>query len=428
MTRRELLHSSAFVAAGLPAWAAAIEPEAQVRRRRIGANDTIQVGLVGPGGKQGGFRQGAGVTYWCSTKPGTKIAAVCDVDRLHLWDSKNNNDGAAAYTDYRELLEHPGLDAVIIGTPDHWHCDIAVAALMAGKDVYCEKPLTLTIEEGQRIREAVKRSGGILQTGSQQRSDGLFQQAVDLVRNGRIGAIRNVVVGLPTGPKGGPFEESAAPESIDWNMWLGPAPWTPYIKERCHGDFRWWLEYSGGMLTDWGAHHHDIMQWGLGMDASGPKRIRGEATPQPRADRRSYSTFPEYRVEMEYEGGIQVVSTNTEPNGVKFIGDDGWIFVTRGEIKASAENILTSPLPSGAVKVGRGRDHMDDWLNGIRTRERCICNEEVGHRSATICHLANISLRLGGRELLWDAKTEKVTNDVEADAMKKRARRDWTQR
>lgn len=416
-------------AAGMPGWLAARAREDALSlgaRPKKGPNDTINVGLIGPGGKLGGYRQGAGDAYWCSTKQGVKIVAVCDVDKVHLWDSKQNHAESTAYTDYRELLEHPGLDAVIIGTPDHWHCQIAVDALMAGKDVYCEKPLTLTIDEGVRIREAVRRSRGVLQTGSQQRSDGRFQQAVDLVRNGRIGRIKQVICGLPGGPKGGPFTPEAAPDNLDWNMWLGPAPATEYIKQRTHGDFRWWLEYSGGMLTDWGAHHHDIMQWGLNMDNSGPLSLYAEGTPQPNTSRNSYSTFPEFRVTMKYPDDIEVISTNAEPNGVKFIGDDGWIFVTRGNINASAENILTSPLPDSAPRVGRGVDHMQDWIDCMRERRAPICSAEVGHRSATVCHLANISLRLGGRELVWDAKKERITNDAEADSMRVRPQRDWT--
>lgn len=432
-SRRQFLKTttSGLLAAGLPTWfanaahAEALEAEFNQPQRKS-ANETIQIGLIGPGGSQGGYRQGLNDAKWAVSHPNTKVVAVCDVDAIHAREAADTFKSDFTTRDYRELLARPGIDAVIIGTPDHWHSTIAIAAMKAGKDVYCEKPLTLAIQEGKDIVREWKRSKRVFQTGSQQRSDARFRLAVLLVRNGRIGTIKKVTTNLPTGPKGGPFEKKPVPGSLDFNLWLGPAPIADYCPERVHGSFRWWLDYSGGMLTDWGAHHNDIMQWGLASDRSGPLSVRAEGVPQPVLSSMTYNTFPEYDVYYEYPNGVEVHCTNKGDNGVLFEGTAGWIFVSRGEIKASDARLIGEPLREPKDPVYVSDDHMGNWLDGIRTRKQPICDAEIGHRSASVCHMANISLRLWGRKLEWDAKAERFKNDDEANSMLVRSMRKWS--
>jgi len=431
MSRRRMLSSSAagLMAAGLPAWFA-VEAEAMEReqeakgQKKFDANSQINIGLIGPGGSRGGFRQGLGDTMHAAGKPGVKIVAVCDVDALHKTEAANafKLDMKDAYKDYRELLARKDIDAVVIGTPDHWHTIIATAAMKSGKDVYCEKPLTLTIDEGKRLVKMQKATGRVFQTGSQQRSDGRFRLACELVRNGRIGKIKTVTCHLPGGNVGGPFEVKQVPADLDFDFWLGPAPAQDYVVERTHGSFRHWLDYSGGMLTDWGAHHHDIAQWGLGMDASGPIGVYSYGRGAKIGDN-CYNAFPEFDVYFTYPGGITMHSTNQGENGVEFEGEGGTIFVSRGTIRSSDPALIEDALPSNATRLYASNDHMQNFIDCIRDRKLPICNVEVGHRSVSVCHLANISLRCGGRKLEWNPVTELFPKDKEAQSMVARAPR-----
>ncbi len=389
------------------------------------ANDTIHVAVIGPGGRRGGYQQGFGDARYVHSQPGAKVIAVCDVDDLHL------NEAAAYFgpgtyktKDYRDIMSRKDIDAVIIGTPDHWHSTISVAAMRAGKDVYCEKPMTLTISQGRMVADAAARHKRIFQTGSQQRSDQRFRLACELVRNGRVGKLKKVTTHLPTGPTGGPFSVEAPWEGFDWNMWMGPTQAVDFCHERTHGTFRWWLDYSGGMLTDWGAHHNDIAQWGIGADGSGPHSVEGHAKTQPIVDMMGYTTFPEFDIFYSYPDNVMLHCTNKGENGVTFEGEDGWIFVSRERIGASDAKLLTDPLPKNAVKLYASDGHAKNWLSCIRTRKQPICEAEVGHRSVTVCHMANISLRLGGRKLGWDPKTERFS-DGDANAMLSRPERKW---
>lgn len=433
VSRRTLIRGAAagISMATLPNWfvreARAAEAEAELLRpRRIGQNDTINIGVIGPGGPKGGFQQGLGVTRWLAGKQGVKIVAVCDVDEAHRQNAARvlNVSADGIYRDYRKMLRHKDLDAVVIGTPDHWHAQISVDAMVAGKDVYCEKPLTLGVAEGREVADTAKRLGRIFQTGSQQRSDGRFRLAVQVARSGRLGRLTKIITHLPTGPTGGPFASKPIPEGLDWNMWLGPAPVTEYVQERCHGNFRWWLEYSGGMLTDWGAHHNDIAQWAMDMDGSGPISVQGTGKVPAGTGSGFYSTFPEFDVEYLYPNGVVLHCTNQGENGLEIHGEEGWVFVSRGRIGASDPKLLEEPVP-GSEKVYASNDHAQNFIDGIRTRKACICNAEVGHRSVSVCHLANISLRLGGRKLRWDPVDEKFVGDPEANLMLLRPHRDW---
>jgi myo-inositol 2-dehydrogenase / D-chiro-inositol 1-dehydrogenase len=431
-SRRSFLSRSVtgLALASLPGWYAreviAGERErAGERPDRVAANDQINIACIGTGGSKGGFRQGLGVTRNMAGKKGVKVVAVCDVDKVHREEAaKGFGPDCKAYNDFRSLLQQKDIDAVVIGTPDHWHTAIAIAAMRAGKDVYCEKPLTLFVEEGRAIARVQQKTGRVFQVGSQQRSDGRFRLACELVRNGRIGKIRRVEARLPNGSRGGPFQVKPVPADLDWDMWLGPAPWTEYIPERTHGSFRHWYEYSGGMMTDWGAHHLDITQWALGADDSGP--IRVEAAGLLPANARGFNTPVDFEVTYTYPNNIPVIAMSKGENGVRFEGESGWIFVSRGKIEASEEAILKEPLSAGATRLYESNDHIQNFVDCVRSRKEPICTAEIGHRSATVCHLGNISLRMGGRALEYDPVKETFPRDEEATELLSRPyRKPW---
>jgi predicted dehydrogenase len=432
ISRRGFLAASlaGLTMAGLPEWftndAKAAELDADSRRpRRIGPNDRIAMAVVGCGGSRGGFCQGRNDTGWISSKPGVEVVAVCDVDGTHLQEAADMFTGSKKYTDFREVMARKDIDAIVCGTPDHWHTIIAIAAMKSGKDIYCEKPLTLTIDEGKKLVKVWKETGAVFQVGSQQRSDARFRLACELVRNGRLGKIRKVEAHLPAGPVGGPFEVKAPPADFNWDMWQGQTPSVDYVQERTHGSFRYWLCYSGGMMTDWGAHHNDIAQWGLGMDGSGPIAVESIGV-GPKIGVQCFSAIPEYDVTYTYPGGITLLSTSKGENGVQFEGENGWIFVSRSTIRASDPKLLEEPLPASATRLYASNDHAANFVDCIRNREKTICTAEVGHRSVSVCHIGNISLRLGGRKLEWDPVREEFKGDREANAMLSRPmRKPW---
>jgi predicted dehydrogenase len=428
-SRRDFLaRSLAGVAvAGLPEWFAKDAVAAERERlaglpQRVGANDRIAFGCIGPGGTKGGYRQGLGDTRAARGQMGTQIVAVCDVDKQHREEAARIfGPDCAQYADFRELLARKDLDAVVIGTPDHWHTLIAIAAMRAGKDVYCEKPLTLTIAEGKALVKAQQETGRILQVGSQQRSDQRFRMACELVRNGRLGKLQKVTANLPNAPISDSYSPQPVPEGFDWDMWQGQTPAVEYMKERTHGTFRWWYEYSGGMVTDWGAHHLDIAQWGLGTDRSGPTHVvsKGVIPNVPNA----YNVAHHFEITYTYPNGVTVFADHKGENGVKFEGEKGWIFVSRERIGASDPKLLEEPLPSDAVRLYVSNNHMGNFVDCVRSRKPPICDAEIGHRSVTVCHLGNISLRLGGRSLEWDPAREQFTGDDEANRMLSRPMR-----
>jgi predicted dehydrogenase len=396
----------------LPAWfvnasvSRLLAEKPPATKRRIGPNDTIQIAVIGTSGNRGGYRQGLHDAQTISRKPGVKCLAACDVDGQHLAEARTAlGKDCKGYADFREVLARPDIDAVVIGTPDHWHSCIANWAIKAGKDVYCEKPLTLRIDEGKILVKNARKYNTIFQVGSQQRSNNRFRMACELVRNGRIGKVTKVIAHLPNGTKGGPFDVKPVPTDFNWDMWLGPAPATEYIKERTHGTFRHWYEYSGGMMTDWGAHHLDIAQWGLGRDGSGPVKISSKAS-LPKFNPHSYNALYDFEVTYTYDDGVTLIATNQGENGVEFIGEEGWIFVSRTRIGASDPELLLEPLKPDALKLYISQNHAENFTEGIRTRKRPICDVEVGHRSATVCHLGNISARLGNKTLQWDPQKE----------------------
>ena len=422
LSRRKFLKTSAALTAGtvfLAKGHAADSP-----------NDQPAVGLIGCGGMGRGDAKNA-------SRFG-RIVALCDVDDARMAEVKKQWPEATTYKDFRKLLERKDLQVVICGTVDHWHTLVSMAAMRAGKDVYCEKPLTLTIDEGKRLVETARKTNRILQTGSQQRSDKNFRLACELVRNGRLGKLKHISVFLPAGRREGPFKPSPVPDGFDWDAWLGPTPKVDYVKERTHLTFRYWWDYSGGTMTDWGAHHNDIVLWGLGMERSGPVETEGKALVEMIPG--GFTATSEYEVNYTYANGVThscksttadtwsggVADKNGQRHGVKFEGADGWIWVTRGKIEASNPELLTEPLPSSAQRLYVSNDHMGNFFECVRSRKQPICDVEIGHRSASLCHLGVISIRLG-RKLKWDPAKEQFVGDREASKfLAREMRKPWT--
>jgi len=285
--------------------------------------------------------------------------------------------------------------------------------------------LTLTVDEGRRLVKVVRENKVVLQTGTQQRSDRNFRLACELVRNEKIGKLKEIIVWLPAGLHGGPFAPTPVPKGLNWDFWQGQSPAADFMKERCHTTFRYWLDYAGGTTTDWGAHHNDIAFWATG--AKGPASVEGKVLIQPIPG--GYTAFSEYEVLFTYANGVKhflkttkddsiyggVINENGQRNGIKFIGTDGWIWVRRGFIEASNDDLITTPLPANAQRLPVSSDHMGNFIECARSRRDPICDVETGHRSATECHLANIALRLG-RKLDWDAEREQFTGEGAAEA------------
>jgi predicted dehydrogenase len=384
-------------------------------------SERIRIGSIGIA------NQGTG-----NTKVHAKnVVAVCDVDKRHLANAVKLVEQAGgkspmATTDYRRLLDNKDVDAVVITTPDHWHALMAVDACNAGKDVYCEKPLTLTIAEGRAIVNAARRNKQIVQTGSQQRSDERFRRACEYVRSGRLGKIKEVRVGIP-GPNWisrakTPVPDSTPPAELDYDFWLGPAPHRPYNEKRVHYLFRFFWDYSGGQVTNFGAHHLDITQWALGMDESGPTTIEGTAT----YHKDNWFETPEKcLITYTYPNGVKVICGNSSkemPGGCTIVGEKGTIFVDRGKITSDPKELLAEPLKDTDVKLYVSKNHHQNWLECIKSRKLPICDAEIGHRSATVCHLGNIAIRTG-RKITWDPAKEQIIGDKEAAAMVTKAYR-----
>jgi predicted dehydrogenase len=435
ISRRRFLRRCAITASatGLPLWwlrrelAEAAETPAV---RLPNPNDRPNIALIGCGGMGTGDGQNA-------MRHGN-VVAICDVDRSHLENvaRRYTRDGNAPekVTDFRKLLDRDDLHVLINSTPDHWHTLINVASAQARKDMYSQKPLTLTLDEGRQVVRAVREHQTVLQTGSQQRSDRRFRLACELVRNGRLGKLHTVRVFVPAGLVGGPFQSSSVPDGLDWDQWLGQAPKVDYVKERCHSTFRWWYEYSGGPMTDWGAHHNDIARWAIGLD--GPVTVEGKALTQPVPN--GFNTPSEFEVAFTWANGVrhfvktttddspfgQILKPEGQRNGIRFEGTDGWLWVNRGDLQASDEAIFRTPLPEDAERFEVSSDHMANFFECVRSRKDPVASVEVGHRSAAICHLAVIAVRLG-RKLDWDPATECFVGEAaaEGNALAKREMR-----
>jgi predicted dehydrogenase len=426
ITRRGFLHGTTATALALPT----IIPAAARGADKTPPSERITLGFIGVGTMNRGH-----LGHFLGSND-VQVVAVCDVDTNRRDNAKktvekryaeNKKDGqykgCSAYNDFRELLARKDIDAVVIATPDHWHAIAAIEACRAGMDVYCEKPLSLTIREAKTMRDAARKYARVFQTGSQQRSSNEFRLACELVRSGRIGKLKTVYVNV-----GGPSRPCDLPAELDepgldWQRWLGPAPERPYnsvLSPRgVHKHFPAWRnyrEYSGGMMTDWGAHHFDIAQWGLGMDESGPVEIVPPKDPKA-----------EKGLTYVYANGVTVIHADEyEPgkkvNGLAFIGSDGKVFVNRGYLASDPADIIKQPLGAHDVRLYRSPGHQRDWIECIRSRRRPIADVEIGARSVTVCHLGNLAY-WNHRKLRWDPQHWQFVGDAEANKWLDRERR-----
>jgi predicted dehydrogenase len=363
------------------------------------------------------------------------VVALCDVDR-HVREQARASFGSTPriFEDYRELLARPDVDVVMIGTPDHWHAKMLIDAVRAGKDVYCEKPLTLTIDEGKRIRQAIAQSDCVIQVGSWQRSDHRFRLAAEMVRQGRLGRLQRVEVVLGKNVVGGPFDVVPVPKHFNWDFWQGQTTDVPFLAERTHYTFRWWQEYSGGQMTDWGAHHIDIAQWAID---SYPIEVEGTAKFPPGGGDR-FNVPLDYFARYRYANGVELTVADQGRNGILFIGSAGRIFVNRENLAGTPVSELAGkPLsreqftlyghdnlerPERAGKLDAIINHMGNFFDCIHSRRQPISDVESQHRSATTCHLGNMAMRLG-RKLRWDPTSERFVDDAEADRQLRRDQR-----
>ena len=388
-----------------------------------------------------------------------RIMAVADVDRIRLESGKKMLEGWYAkktgqanyidikiYEDFHELINNKDIDAVIISTPDHWHAQPAIEAALAGKHIYLQKPNSLTIEEGRLMSDAVRKSGVVFQLGSQQRSANpwpQFRQACELVRNGRIGKLHTVNVGLPSDPAGGDTKEMPIPENLNYDMWLGSTPYVYYTGDRVHSQTDpnsrgGWLrceQFGAGMITGWGVHHIDIAHWGMNTELTGPIEI--EATAEfPKAG--LWDVHGNYEVKSKYANGVTMIMNTKNPNGIKFEGSDGWIFVTRGNVgvtasdptsgkvekafNASNPKILESKIGPNEIQLYNSPEQHGNWLDSIVSKKPTISPAEVAHRSCSACLLAHAAMKTPGK-LFWDPKKELFTNNKEANKLLSRPQR-----
>lgn len=361
---------------------------------------------------------------------GTQVLAVCDVDKRHrntakqAVDKANGNGDCTLYNDYRDLLARDDIDAVFHALPDHWHGIVCVAAANAGKDIYGQKPLARTIKEGRAIVEAVERNGVIWQTGSQQRSDSRFRLACELVRNGRLGKIQFAEARLPGGRGGGIPKPAPVPAELDYDRWLGPAPEQPHRdlgkKGTVHWNWRWMRDFSGGQITDWAGHNIDISQWGLGIDRTGPVEISGTGE---FSNRDLFNVITSYEFDLKYADGSLIKVTSQHRPGVRFVGEDGEILVTRSMIEASRPELLQDPIPSNGIRLYESREHHRNFIDCVRSRRETICPAEVGHRAISAGLLGEIAIYTG-RTIKWNPEKEEIVGDPIAAGMLSRAFRE----
>lgn len=419
----------------------------------IGKNppsDRINIGWIGAG------RQGRGDVGGALMFDSAVLVSVSDVDSMRMalgkkmiedyYARKTGNSGYSGvktHGDYREMLLDKSIDAVIITTPDHWHAQPAIEAALAGKDIYLEKPTSLTITEGRMVSDVVRRSRVILQVGTQQRSGAQFRVAAELVRNGRIGKLHTVKIGLPGDPSGPEAAEMPIPKSLNYDMWLGSTPQVYYTEIRVHPqqgfDRPGWLrceQFGAGMITGWGQHHFDSAAWGMDTELTGPVSV--EAVAQfPKSG--LWDVHGDFMSKAEYANGVTMLTSGAYPNGVRYEGTEGWIFVTRGNyratdsdpipqgqenkpLEASDPKILTSVIGPNEIHLYKSDSHMGNWLECIKSRKEPVSPVETGHRACSVCLVTHIAMKLG-RKLNWDPVKEMFVNDDEANKLLSRPQR-----
>ncbi|MFT5469112.1 MAG: putative dehydrogenase [Verrucomicrobiales bacterium] len=422
-TRRRFLRKAAAIAAPT-----IIPVSALGQGGRPAPSERVNMGFIGIG------QQGIGVMEAFLNHADVQGVAVCDVhDRHHrerpwgegralgrevgkeIIDKKYGNADCAAYIDFRELIARDDIDAVMVATPDHWHAAVTLAALRSGKDVYCEKPVTHLFAEGQAVYRAAAEHKRVFLVGSQQRSDPRFRKAVEIVRNGVLGKLVRVEVGLPPGHKTAQGDTSIQepPKGLDYDRWCGPSPVLPYMNARHHRWWRWHTNYGGGNLMDWIGHHNDIAHWGLGVERSGPVRVEARGWTWPETE--FYDTPVDYEVACDYEGGQQLLISSNVRKGTKWIGEDGWLWVDRGKTEASNPAWLADDFVPGDWKAYRSPGHQRNLVDSIKSRKETIAPAEIGHRSVTPGHLGWLSAKVG-RPLKWDPAKEMILGDADAQA------------
>ncbi len=420
VSRRQFLRRAAGASAAAVGFPYVVASSALGKADATAASDRITLGFIGAG------KQSKHLMRSFLNSRGTQVLAACDVDKLKLargkkivedhYKSKTSRPyECKAYGNFRDLLARDDIDAVVISTPDHWHAITVIQSAKAGKDIYCEKPLSQTIVEARAMVNAVRRYGRVFQTGSMQRSDWHFRLGCELVQNGYIGDLKHVTVGVGGPPAADKLPVMPVPDYLDWEMWLGPALWRPYNKELSPhlswDGFPHWRNHSsfgGGGMTDWGAHHFDIAQWGMGMDESGPVEI----IPPDGKD---------YRV-LTYKYASGVTMTRDSANGVLFTGTKGKVETNRGHLRTEPENLKDQKIGPNEIHLYESKNHYVDWLDAVRNRSKPICDIEVGCRSVSVCHLGNIAYKLG-RGLKWDPEREVLIGDPDASKLLSRPMR-----
>ena len=422
INRRQFLRKVAGVSAGAVGFPYLVRSSALGKAGAIAASERITIGFIGVGD----HGRAVNLTNFLGNTDAQAVA-VCDVETSHMnmardmVNKKYGNKDCATYKDFREIIERDDIDAVMISTPDHWHVPISIMAAKAGKDVECEKP-TLTVEEGRILCETMKRYNRVFQWSTEDRSVDVYLRMCELVRNGRIGKVHTIRVELPSGPDTpGDPTPMPVPDGFDYDMWLGPAPYAPYNKDRIHWNFRWIHDYSGGMLTDWGAHLLDGAQWGNDTEHTGPVEVEGKGEFWRDG---LYNSAKEFKIEYKYAGGVRLIVTSGTPS-LRFEGSEGWIGNRgwRAKLQAEPESILDSVIEPNEIrlytcKAGEQRN----FLDCVKSRKDCYFPPEIGHRCFTIAHIGNISMLLG-RKLKWDPDKERFVNDEQANRMLSRAMR-----
>ena len=413
-------------------------------------SNTIQVGQIGCGRiatemDMPGIRKHDIARYVAVCDLDSKRAGIAKAGLEKYYADKAGSSTAivvTAYGDYRDLIKDPKVDAVAISTPDHWHSEPVIAAAKAGKDIYVQKPLSMTLVEGREVSDIVRAKKCAFQIGSQQRSTAQFRLACELVRNGRIGTLKTVKIGLPVDPAGGSETEMPVPANLNYEMWLGCTPKAAYTQDRVHSqtDIKsrpGWLRidsYCLGMITGWGSHHVDIAHWGMGTELTGPIEIEGKAEFPTKG---LWNVHGPYHIEAKYANGVTMIIDNNFTNGIRFEGSDGWIFVSRGSAKTTASDpasafgkaldasdpkILNSKIGPGELHLHKSDDHHLDWLTSIKTRQPAVTTPEEAHRSTSACEIGWISMKLG-RKIHWDPTKEIFIDDAQANAMRSRVQR-----
>ncbi len=441
-TRRDFIRRSTLAAGTILSIPTIIPASALGRNGFVAPSDRVTLGFIGCGNQAENDARG----FLRDNR--VQVIAVCDVNRRSkgYWNGKlggreyirkmvdktyrdrfgKDYQACMEYEDFRAVLDRGDIDAVEVVTPDHWHAIPVMMAAAKGKDIYCQKPLTLTIQEGRDMANAVKKYNVVFQTGSQQRSNAGFRHVCELVQNGRIGTLEKVICGLPGGTPdfgktGHLTDPLPVPKGFNYDMWLGPAPEVPYCPARTHVNYRWILDYSGGMVTDWGGHHPDIAQWGMDTEYTGPIAVKNARAKW--SDHLVWDTAVNFYFECVYENGVQLIITDEAKQGVTFHGSEGSLFANRRETSSNPASLIHSKIKDGEKRLYYSEDHYRNFIDCVLSRQATIAPVEVAHRSITLAHLGNIAMILQ-EDLQWDPKAEKFLNHEKANSMRSRPMRD----